>query len=150
MDDLTMLCLFGVALLILFAVSAFMRRNRPAPPGTYDDPNIRSGGSIGGRPGEPGQRTYDDPNIRSGGSFGSGSGQEAARTYDDPDIRSGGSFGGDSSSRESMNLDNRIGRSSSPPPARPISRSSQGPTSDSPDRPATDDRDIKSGGSFGG
>jgi hypothetical protein len=68
-----------IALLVWY----FFNRNRVAPPGTYDDKDYRSGGSIGG-----GQRTYDDPDFRSGGSIGGG-----PRTYDDPDFRSSGSIG---------------------------------------------------------
>lgn len=140
MDDLFTFCMLGLFLLLIVGISQFMRRNRPAPPGTYDDPNMRSGGSIGGEPGRPTQRTYDDPTIRSGGSIGGGN----VRSYDDPDMRSGGSFGGSggtSSSQRRPDVGNRAAGPSRP--AAPPSRSQ-------PERPRHDDPDIRSGGSFGG
>ncbi|MDQ4077094.1 MAG: hypothetical protein M3220_12700 [Chloroflexota bacterium] len=151
MDDFILFCLGALVLVAVVALFAYMRRNRPAPRGTYDDPDTRSGGSIGGRPGRPGQRAHDDPDIRSGGSFGTTRGREGARTHDDPDIRSGGSFGGDEASRRGSDNRNRTARSSSSEP--PAGRSSAEPgRSSSRDRegPRRDDPDIKSGGSFGG
>ncbi len=144
-NSLFTFCMLGLFLLLIVGISQYMRRNRPAPPGTYDDPNMRSGGSIGGEAGRPTQRTYDDPNLRSGGSIGGGN----VRSYDDPDIQSGGSFGGSggqsSSSPRRSDLDNRAARPSRPaaPPPPPSSRSG-------PERPRHDDPDIRSGGSFGG
>ncbi|MBE7550246.1 MAG: hypothetical protein HS126_04110 [Anaerolineales bacterium] len=102
MDSTTLLMIIGF--IILLAVMYFFNRNRVARPGTYDDENYRSGGSIGG-----GQRTYDDPDYRSSGSIG-GSGTSSARSsgvgssspkttpktraYDDENYKSGGSIGG--------------------------------------------------------
>ena len=79
----------STALWIIIAVVAilaffFYNRSRPAPPGTYNDPNRRSSGSIGG-----GNRAYDDPNRRSRGSIGGGN-----RAYDAPEHESRGSIGG--------------------------------------------------------
>ena len=100
---IVMIILFVILLVALY----FFNRNRPAAPGTYDDPNYRSGGSIGG-----GQRTYDDPEFRSSGSIGGspvdsrpagGSHVNSSRTegspskkkaYDDKRFKSGGSIGG--------------------------------------------------------
>src|SRR5512134_2339914 len=101
MDSTTLLMIVGF--IILLAVLYFFNRNRVSRPGTYDDENYRSGGSIGG-----GQRTYDDPDYRSSGSIGgSGSSSSArgsssprtspspkARAYDDENYKSGGSIGG--------------------------------------------------------
>lgn len=104
MDSTTVLMIIGF--IILLAVLYFFNRNRVARPGTYDDENYRSGGSIGG-----GQRTYDDPDYRSSGSIG-GSGSSGTardsnmsggsspkttpktRAYDDENYKSGGSIGG--------------------------------------------------------
>ena len=153
MDDFILFCLGALVLVGVVALFAYMRRNRPAPQGTYDDPDTRSGGSIGGRAGRPGQRTHDDPDTRSGGSFGATQGREGARTHDDPDIRSGGSFGGDEASRHRSDSRNRTARSSSSESPPPAGRPSTEPgRSNSRDRegPRRDDPDIKSGGSFGG
>ncbi|HBY95027.1 MAG TPA: hypothetical protein DEP84_13890, partial [Chloroflexi bacterium] len=80
MKDLIFLCftfaLFFGAILFFMLISRFLagqtRGGSYPPPGTYDNPNIRSGGSIGGgfR-----QREYDAPDIRSGGSFGGSGGR---------------------------------------------------------------------------
>lgn len=108
MDTTTMIVIavvIGLVLLYLF------NRNRVAPRGTYDDPNKRSSGSIGG-----GSRAYDDPNVKSSGSIGggprsydapstqrndapaarstTGSGDAQRPKHDDPNVKSGGSFGG--------------------------------------------------------
>lgn len=72
----------------IIAVAAFIwytRSRGPAPQGTYDDEDVRSGGSIGG-----GDKTYDDEDVHSGGSIGG----TDTKTYDDPEHRSGGSIGG--------------------------------------------------------
>jgi len=107
MNEFLFLCLVGVlffgALILFMVISRFLgsqtRRGYYPPAGTYDDPNIRSSGSIGGGM----RREYDDPNIRSGGSFGGQGGRppgaagpprSSRREHDDPNIRSGGSFGG--------------------------------------------------------
>jgi hypothetical protein len=103
--DLTTLILIIV---IVALVGYFMNRNRTIARGTerptYDDPNYRSGGSIGG--GSTAQPTYDDPDYRSSGSIGgspsagtshrkSDTGGASAQSprNDDPDYRSGGSIG---------------------------------------------------------
>lgn len=107
MDNLFSLCfmfvLFLGAILLFMVISRFLagqaRGGSHPPPGTYDDPTVRSGGSIGG----VGRREYDAPDIRSGGSVGGSAGRApgpasppppSRREHDDPDIRSGGSFGG--------------------------------------------------------
>jgi hypothetical protein len=158
MDDLGMLCMVGLLLIIGLAVAAFMRRNRSAPQGTYDDPNTRSGGSIGGSRGQPGQRAHDDPNIRSGGSIGAPGGQERARTYDDPNVKSGGSIGGAgargraSGSSPSTSASTAPSGSTGSATSRNSAGSSQ-PSSSGPEnreRPRHDDPDVRSGGSFGG
>jgi hypothetical protein len=86
MDWTTILIIVvALALLALFLYN----RSRPAPPGTYNDRDLQSGGSIGG-----GRRTYDDPDVESSGSIGGGK-----RAHDDPGLRSRGSIGGDDSVR---------------------------------------------------
>ena len=85
MDETTIIIILGVLLLLGYILYT---RSRPAPPGTYDDEDVRSSGSIGGR-----QKAYDDKDVRSSGSIGDG--DEGAKAYDDPEHRSGGSFGGD-------------------------------------------------------
>jgi hypothetical protein len=117
MDTNAILLIIGL-LILLWVASRFFNRGGPTAP-TYDDKNIRSGGSIGGGAGQPSQRTHDDPNIESGGSFGgsnarsntpSSSSSSSANVgnrspkpqaappkrggNDDPNTRSGGSFGG--------------------------------------------------------
>jgi hypothetical protein len=142
MEDPTFLCMLGVLLLFLFVASRFFGPKRPAPPGTYDDPNTRSGGSFG-TAGDR-QRTYDDPNTESGGSFGAPRGQVSQRSIDDPNTQSGGSFGGGGPhTNETRNRSTgRAARPASPPASRPASRGNQ--------RPKNDDPNTKSGGSFGG
>lgn len=76
--------ILGLAIIIAFIW--YMRNRGPAPRGTYDDPDVRSGGSIGG-----GDKSYDDEDVHSGGSIGG----DEDKAYDDPDYRSGGSIGGD-------------------------------------------------------
>jgi hypothetical protein len=93
MDTTTLLIIGAIILLVI----AFFMRNRVAPRGTYDDPNSRSSGSIGG-----GTRAYDDPNYNSGGSIGGGEGS-GGRTYDSPDFNSSGTIGGETSHRKSSN-----------------------------------------------
>jgi hypothetical protein len=88
-----------IILLLLWLASRFFSNRAPTTP-SYDDKDIRSGGSIGGGPGMPGQRTHDDPTIESGGSIGGRGGNVTARTHDDPNIRSGGSIGGSNVYRE--------------------------------------------------
>jgi hypothetical protein len=108
---------------ILVMVWLFSRnRGRVQPPGTYDDPNYRSSGNIGGQ-----QPTYDDPDFRSGGSIG---GQQRTNDYDIPD-RSGS---------------NRLGG----PLNNPNTYQSQPRTQSGPERPRHDSKDFKSGGSIGG
>jgi hypothetical protein len=100
--DTTMIVMIVLFVILLVALY-FFNRNRPAAPGTYDDPNYRSGGSIGG-----GQRTYDDPNFRSSGSIGGSpvendriegtharsNPEKKVKAYDDKRFKSGGSIGG--------------------------------------------------------
>jgi len=107
--DLTTLILI---ILVVALVAYFMNRNRTIAGGTerptYDDPDYRSGGSIGG--GGTERPTYDDPDYRSGGSIGGSiGGSPSAGTshrksdtgaapaqrpqHDDPNYRSGGSIG---------------------------------------------------------
>lgn len=81
-----------LAVVVLVALYLY-NRSRPAPRGTYDDPNVRSSGSIGGGP-----RANDDPNFTSSGSIGGRSTDErkdepVKPTHDDPNFKSGGSFG---------------------------------------------------------
>ena len=85
--DSNLILILGVLPIVGFLVSRFLGNRNPAPPGTYDDPNTRSGGSFGGRSGQPGQRAYDDPDTESGGSFGGVGGQPKQRTFDDPILK---------------------------------------------------------------
>jgi len=90
MNSTTLWIIVAVVVLVAFYL---YNRSRPAPRGTYDDPNVRSSGSIGG-----GTRAYDDPNVRSSGSIGGGTTDErkdepAKPAHDDPNFKSGGSFG---------------------------------------------------------
>lgn len=147
MDD-SFLCMLGVLLLVMFVASRFFGGRRNEPAGTYDDPNTRSGGSIGGSGGQPGQRTYDDPNVQSGGSFGGSRGAPGQSTFDDPDVQSGGSFGGggqqtSGSRRQGLFGGRSVGR------AAPKAQKPSKPSSRGRNRPSNDDPNIKSGGSFG-
>jgi len=81
MDSTTIWIIIAVVALLAFFL---YNRNRPAPPGTYDDRRTRSSGSIGG-----GDRAYDAPNQRSSGSIGGGQ-----RGHDAPEHESRGSIGG--------------------------------------------------------
>lgn len=94
-----------IAVLVVLAFY-FYNRSRPAPRGTYNDPNFRSSGSIGG-----GTRANDDPNFRSSGSIGGAQTERRATetvnrpsnsqqnngparpAHDDENFKSGGSFG---------------------------------------------------------
>lgn len=87
MDTTTILIIIAVIALIAFWL---YNRNKPAPHGTYNDPDVRSSGSIGG-----GTRSYDDPDVRSSGSIGGGT-----RSHDSPKHSSGGSIGGSSGGRQ--------------------------------------------------
>jgi len=100
-----------ILIIAIVALAAFlMNRNRMGARGTerptYDDPDYRSGGSIGGGSGSA-RPTHDDPDYRSGGSIGgapsastshrkSDTGAVSAQRpqNDDPNYRSGGSIGG--------------------------------------------------------
>jgi len=83
MDLTTLIVIIVIVALVVY----FMNRNRTIARGTeqptYDDPDYRSGGSIGGSPsagtshrksdigGTSAQSPHhDDPNYRSGGSIG--------------------------------------------------------------------------------
>jgi hypothetical protein len=126
----------GIIVLVIAAIAFYIyRRSRPAPQGTYDDPDVRSSGSIGG-----GTRAYDDPDVRSSGSIGGG-----PRAYDSPEVKSGGSIGGRSSTahkgrsddnRESRLDDNRLDKD-------------EVEELDEEGKPIYNDRKLKSGGSFG-
>ena len=85
--DWTTILIIIVALVLLALY--FYNRSRPAPHGTYNDPNLQSGGSIGG-----GNHTYDDPNLQSSGSIGGG-----RRAHDEQGVQSSGSISGESSVR---------------------------------------------------
>ncbi|HUS13391.1 MAG TPA: hypothetical protein VM536_00020, partial [Chloroflexia bacterium] len=117
-------------------------------------PNVGSGGSIGGSGGVPGPAVgtpspnrprYDDPTINSGGSFGGSGGSvpstgpgDSTRGFDAPP--SGGGFVPDppvSTFRPSNN-------------AAPTGFVPDEPDAPAPNRPAADDPNIRSGGSFGG
>lgn len=157
MDTNAILIIIGL-LILLWLASRFFGNRAPTTP-TYDDKNIRSGGSIGGGPGQPGQRTHDDPNIESGGSLGGRSGEATPRTHDDPNIRSGGSFGGSNATREreaprsGNNPFNTGARSTNAPSAEELrerSTPTRRDTDSPPKRSGNDDPNTRSGGSFGG
>jgi hypothetical protein len=169
--DSNLILILGVLLIVGFVVSRFLGNRNPAPPGTYDDPNTRSGGSFGGRSGQPGQRAYDDPDTESGGSFGGAGGQPKQRTFDDPNTQSGGSFGGGGPSANEREQRSSLGQSaprSSGQSGREggkrssLGQSGQGqsgsrasrpaspPASRGGEKPRNDDPNTKSGGSFGG
>lgn len=78
-----------IILVIVAAVAYYFYKKRPAPQGTYDNKDVRSGGSIGG-----GSRANDDKDVRSSGSIGGGT-----RGHDSPTLATGGSIGGDSNDR---------------------------------------------------
>jgi len=80
-----------ILIIVVIAAIAYylFNRNRSAPRGTYNDPNVSSSGSIGG-----GARAHDDEDVRSSGSIGGG-----ARAYDKDDHESRGSIGGSSETR---------------------------------------------------
>jgi hypothetical protein len=141
-----------IIVLVLAAIAYFVfRRGRPAPRGTYDDPKVRSSGSIGGGP-----RAHDDPKVRSGGSIGGG-----PRTYDAPETRSEGSIGNQSTASRTARPDPE--RSTRPDPERSgadriaarrsaaaIENNEDGfEDENDPTDPTYNDRKLKSGGSFG-
>lgn len=121
----------GIIVLVLVAIAFYIyRRSRPAPHGTYDDPNVRSSGSIGG-----GTRAYDDESVRSSGSIGGG-----PRAYDTPEVKSEGSIGGRSSAeRRTMSDAKRESRL----------EDDELEKEDEQEEPTYNDRKLKSGGSFG-
>lgn len=155
MDTNMILIIIGL-LLILWLASRFFNRAPTTP--TYDDENTRSGGSIGGGRGQPGQRTHDDPTIESGGSIGGRSGAATPRTHDDPNIRSGGSFGSSNVQRESNRNDDddkprnpfSEGSRSTNAPSTEELRGRSGSSAAPPKRSGNDDSNTRSGGSFGG
>jgi hypothetical protein len=123
MDGMTI----GIIVLVVAAIAFYIyRRSRPAPHGTYDDPKVRSSGSIGG-----GTRAYDDKDVRSSGSIGGG-----PRAYDTPEHHSEGSIGEQSTAttrrttRTNGNLDEQE-------------------ETEELEEPRYDNRNVKSGGSFG-
>lgn len=151
-----------IILLLIAAVAAIYlyNRNRTPPAGTYDDKNTRSSGSIGG-----GTRAHDSPDVRSGGSIGGG-----AKTYDSPDHESSGSIGGQPVERTVRPARTPVDRT--PPPARtpvdrtappvnnraedsgnvtqyPLDYDAEDDELDEEQRPKHDDKDFRSGGSFG-
>ena len=159
--DSSLLLLVVVVLVLAFVASRFLSGNRRSgpPAGTYDDPNLRSGGSIG--TGQRTTRTYDDPEIKSGGSIGGSGGatardrQTTTRTYDDPNIRSGGSLGGSSSVDLDPTEDRlaQLRNNAAPPVNNRAAPRSSGASHPRP-RPRDDDErhddpNIRSGGSFG-
>ncbi|CAN5788284.1 hypothetical protein BH10CHL1_BH10CHL1_11410 [soil metagenome] len=90
MNSTTIWIILGVVALVALYL---YNRSRPAARGTYDDPNARSSGSIGG-----GTRANDDPNVTSRGSIGGRStdttkDETVKPAHDDPNFKSGGSFG---------------------------------------------------------
>lgn len=149
--DTNMILIIIVLLVIVWLASRFFNRAPTTP--TYDDENIRSGGSIGGGRGQPSQRTHDDPNIESGGSFGGRSGASTPRTHDDPNIRSGGSFGGSNVQRnnddDSPARNPFTGGSRGNAPSAEELRGRSGSTAAPPKRGGNDDPNTRSGGSFG-
>lgn len=152
MDNFTLVCLVVIGLVLLFLAWRFLSGRRPAPPGTYDDPDVRSGGSFGSAPGKKGQSSYDDREVRSGGSFGGTGSKPGQSSNDDPDVRSGGSIGRQRSEPAPRE------RPANPPAAKrmddggiPKGRSSRpSSSSSSTPRDTDDDPDVRSGGSFGG
>jgi hypothetical protein len=107
MDMTTLILIIAIIALVLF----FMNRNRMVSRGptnyndpsaganerpTYDNPDYRRSGSIGGSPSGveiPRERSVgglETPTTRSGNSSVSG----GSPRNDDPDYRSGGSIGG--------------------------------------------------------
>jgi hypothetical protein len=107
MDMTTLILIIVVIAVVMF----FMNRNRTVSRGptgyndpnaganerpTYDDPNYRSSGSIGGSssgveiPRDRSVGGLETPTTRSGNSSVSGGGSR----NDDPNYRSGGSIGG--------------------------------------------------------
>ena len=89
MDLTTLIVIIVVVALLVF----FMNRNRTIARGTerptYDDPNYRSSGSIGG------SQSGGSPSASTSHQKSDTGGASAQRpSHDDPDYRSGGSIGG--------------------------------------------------------
>jgi len=121
----------GIIVLVIVAIAFFIfRRSQPVPHGTYDDPDVRSSGSIGG-----GTRAYDDPDVRSSGSIGGG-----PRAYDSPEVKSEGSIGGRSSAARKARADNDRDSRLDDDEVEEL---------DENGKPIYNDRKLKSGGSFG-
>jgi hypothetical protein len=123
MDGMTI----GIIVLVIAAIAFYIyQRSRPAPRGTYDDPKVRSSGSIGG-----GTRAYDDKDVRSSGSIGGG-----PRAYDTPEHRSEGTIAGQSTAtaRRTASTNGNLDEQEE---------------AEELEEPRYDNRNVKSSGSFG-
>ena len=130
----------GIIVLVIAAIAFFIfRRGRPAPHGTYDDPNVRSSGSIGG-----GTRAYDDPDVRSSGSIGGG-----PRAYDNPDVKSEGSIGGRSPAERKVRSDSAAEGRNRVDQRDDNRMDDDQDENDEQGERTYNDRNLKSGGSFG-
>ncbi|HBY98321.1 MAG: hypothetical protein M5U01_11425 [Ardenticatenaceae bacterium] len=122
-----------IVVAVLMLVWLLRRQGRgvaggPATP-TYDERDIRSGGSIAA-PGA--EHEYNEPTIRSGGSIGEAAPRtNAQREYNEPTVRSGGSIG------------------SAPTPESPRTPGAAAPRRDVSEEERRNDREIRSGGSLG-
>jgi hypothetical protein len=135
MDWSTILIIVVIAAIAYYLFS----RNRSAPRGTYNDPNVSSSGSIGGGP-----RAHDDRDLRSSGSIGGG-----ARAYDKDDHKSSGSIGG---SPETRRGEHRTVADPSKGDYTHADRDQHNEYDRVQDRRTRnqDDDDVRSGGSIGG
>ena len=134
--------ILGLALLAL--LFRFLNRNREKPAGTYNHPDIHSGGSIGGM---RGGRAYDDPKVESGATIG---GDPDRRAHDHPKIRSGGSIGGGPSAGQSPGRGRSSGTTSSTSDSGWSAKEESDSYRTTDNKGRKDSPDIKSGGSFGG
>jgi hypothetical protein len=105
MDNLVTLCLLGlflvIGLMLMSRLMGGMNGGRGNIRPEYDDPDISSRGTFGGRSGGESPR-YDSPEIRSRGVFGrarsffprsSSRSSSSGGRVDSGNIRSRGSFG---------------------------------------------------------
>ena len=153
--------ILGIVAIVAIAAIFLMRRNRPAAAGTYNDPKVQSGGSIGGDRDGKGQRTYDDPKVQSGGSIGGGN-SGGTKVYDTPEHTSGGSLGRQSAEdrrgsaglgrtdRVNRRADNDLDNDGIDDDIdNDIDNDIDSNEGDGAKRPQYNERDVKSGGSFG-
>ena len=130
--------ILGIVAIVAIAAIFLMRRNRPAAAGTYNDPKVQSGGSIGGG-NSGGTKVYDTPEHTSGGSLGRQSAEDRR-----------GSAGLGRTDRVNRRADNDLDNDGIDDDIdNDIDNDIDSNEGDGAKRPQYNERDVKSGGSFG-